>query len=77
MITIRVHLFVEPSTWQIGREIVTGEAPFSLEETARESSVEAVERQDQAIKIPGSEIEFAHTKPEVFELEQMEKETSW
>ncbi len=55
---------------------MTGEAPFSLEETARESSMEAVERQDEAIKIPGSEIEFAHTKPEVFELEQMEKETS-
>ncbi len=55
---------------------MTGEGPFSLKETARESSMEVVERHDQAIKIPGSEVEFAHAKPEVFELEPTPKEAS-
>ncbi len=63
-------------TEQIETEIVTSEAPISVEGTARESSVEVVERQDQAIKIPGSEIEFALAKSEVSELEPTPKEAS-
>ncbi len=55
---------------------MTGEAPTSLEETARASSVEVTERPGETMKIPGREFDFAPAKSEASELETTEKETS-
>ncbi len=71
-----IHTFLEPSTGHIKTEIVTGEAPISLEEATRESSVEVTERPGETMKVPGSEIDFAPVKTEVSEVEHTEKETS-
>ncbi len=55
---------------------MTGEAPISIEETTRASSVEVTERPGETMKIPGSEFDFAPAKTEASELKVPEKETS-
>ncbi len=69
-------MFVEKTESRTETEIVTGEAPISLEETARASSVEVTELPGDTMKIPGSEFDFAPAKTEASDLETTEKETS-
>ncbi len=76
MITTQIYTFVGAVTSQIEMTVVTEEVPLAIEETVRESSVEATERKDKTIQIPGTEVELAPETPEVSALPQVDRETS-
>ncbi len=76
MITTQIYIFVGAMTSQIEMAVVAGEVPFAIEETVRESSVEATERKVETILIRGTEVEFAPEKSEVSALPQVDRETS-
>ncbi len=71
-----IYIFIGAMTSQIEMAVVTEEVPLAIEETVRESSVEASERKVETIQIPGTEVELAPEKPEVSPLPHTARETS-